>query len=43
MNEAKAPSCGSVMPVIGRGLAFLESFCRGLFYSNTLIGKRQKV
>lgn len=26
MNEAKAPSCGSVMPVTGGGLAFPERF-----------------
>ncbi len=31
MNEAKAPSCGSVMPVIGGGLAFSGTFLEGTF------------
>ncbi len=31
MNEAKAPSRGSVMPVTGGGLAFLERFLEGTF------------
>ena len=36
MNEAKAPSCGSVMPVSGRGLAFLGNVFAGDFFTVTL-------
>lgn len=31
MNEAKAPSRGSVMPVTGGGLAFSGMFLEGTF------------
>lgn len=31
MNEAKAPSSGSVMPVTGGGLAFSGTFLEGTF------------
>jgi hypothetical protein len=36
MNEAKAPSRGSVMPVTGGGLAFLGNVFAGDFFTVTL-------